>query len=52
MKKCGLRAQSIQALIIKSQIIKDNHIRMIEGAAGQDTLFFQELMIHSKKYKL
>ncbi|MCY1047990.1 glycosyltransferase family A protein [Mammaliicoccus sciuri] len=49
MKKCGLRAQSIQALIIKSQIIKDNHIRMIEGAAGQDTLFFQELMIHSKK---
>ena len=21
---------------------------MIEGAAGQDTLFFQELMIHSK----
>lgn len=51
MKKCGLRAQSIQALIIKADIIKDNNIKMIEGAAGQDTLFFQELMIHSNKVK-
>ncbi|WP_088368991.1 glycosyltransferase [Mammaliicoccus fleurettii] len=51
MKKCGLRAQSIQALVIKSAIIKDNNIQMIEGAAGQDTLFFQELMINSKKVK-
>ncbi len=51
MKKCGLRAQSIQALVIKSNIIKDNEIQMIEGAAGQDTLFFQELMINSKKVK-
>ncbi|WP_323702798.1 glycosyltransferase [Mammaliicoccus sp. Dog046] len=49
MKKCGLRAQSIQALVIKSEIIKGNNIKMVEGAAGQDTLFFQELMINSKK---
>nr|WP_263313760.1 glycosyltransferase [Mammaliicoccus sp. Marseille-Q6498] len=51
MKVCGLRAQSIQALIIKASVIKDNQIKMTEGAAGQDTLFFQELMIHSKKVK-
>ncbi|MCE4955684.1 glycosyltransferase [Macrococcus caseolyticus] len=49
MKESGLRAQSIQALIIKKSIIKDNQIKMVEGAAGQDTMFFQELMLYSKK---
>ncbi|UOB21216.1 glycosyltransferase [Macrococcus armenti] len=48
MKQSGLRAQSIQALLIKSEIIKDNNIKMIEGAAGQDTMFFQELMLNSR----
>lgn len=49
MEVSGLRAQSIQALIIKSHIIKDNNIRMVEGAAGQDTMFFQELMLASRQ---
>ncbi len=49
MKASGLRAQSIQALIVKSHIIKDHQIRMVEGAAGQDTMFFQELMLASRK---
>ena len=47
MEASGLRAQSIQALIVKKEIIEKNDIRMIEGAAGQDTMFFQELMLHS-----
>lgn len=46
LKNSGLRAQSIQAMIIKREVLIDNDIRMVEGAAGQDTLFFQEVMLH------
>ncbi|CAM2892826.1 glycosyltransferase [Salinicoccus roseus] len=49
MKNSGLRAQSIQAVVIKTDIVQDNAIRMVEGAAGQDTVFFQELMLNSGK---
>ncbi|MXQ50934.1 glycosyltransferase [Salinicoccus hispanicus] len=49
MKHSGLRAQSIQAVIIKTEVVQKNDIRMVEGAAGQDTMFFQELMLHSNK---
>lgn len=48
LKRSGLRAQSIQAMIIKKDVIKNNNIRMVEGAAGQDTLFFQEVMLAAK----
>lgn len=44
----GLRAHSIQALIIKSSIVQENNLKMVEGAAGQDTMFFQELLLNSK----
>lgn len=47
----NLRAHSIQALIVKLDIIKNNNLRMIEGAAGQDTMFFQELLLYSNKFK-
>lgn len=47
MKESGLRAQSIQAVIIKTEIVRKNNIRMVEGAAGQDTVFFQELILNS-----
>ena len=46
-----MKAQSIQALIVKKEIIKNNNLKMVEGATGQDTLFFQELLLHSKKVK-
>ncbi|MDE9960506.1 glycosyltransferase [Staphylococcus pseudintermedius] len=49
LKNAGLRAQSIQALMVKANVIKNNNIKMVEGAAGQDTVFFQELMLYSKK---
>ncbi|WP_232059930.1 glycosyltransferase family 2 protein [Mammaliicoccus vitulinus] len=49
LKNSGLRSQSIQAMIVKKNIIKENSIHMIEGAAGQDTLFFHEILLSSKK---
>ncbi|ULG72684.1 glycosyltransferase [Macrococcus brunensis] len=52
MERCGLRAQSIQALVVKSDIIKKNNLRMVEGAAGQDTMFFQELVLNSRQVLL
>ena len=48
----NLRAQSIQALIVKKNIIVKNNLKMVENAGGQDTLFFQQLMLSSKKAKV
>ncbi|WP_020006185.1 glycosyltransferase [Salinicoccus albus] len=44
--RAALRVQSIQALIVKKSVIIDNDIIMVEGAAGQDTMFFQELVLN------
>ncbi|WP_158462221.1 glycosyltransferase [Salinicoccus halodurans] len=49
--KANLRAHSIQALIVKSDIVKNNSLKMVEGAAGQDTMFFQDLLLHCYKFK-
>lgn len=48
----NLGVQSIQALVVKKSIIDNNHLTMIEGAAGQDTLFFQELLLKCEKSKV
>lgn len=48
----NLSVQSIQALIVKKDIITTNKISMIEGAAGQDTLFFQELLLKCNMLKV
>jgi glycosyltransferase involved in cell wall biosynthesis len=45
------KAMSIQALVLKRELIEENSLKMVEGAIGQDTLFFQELMLNSKKVK-
>lgn len=50
--KTNLTVQSIQGLIVKKNIIIDNNINMVEGAAGQDTLYFQELLLNCKKVKV
>lgn len=52
LKMTKLRAQSIQALIVKREIIQKNQLKMIEKAGGQDTLFFYELLIHAQKSKV
>src|SRR5699024_513666 len=44
--RASMRVQSIQALIVKKSVIVDNDITMVEGAAGQDTMFFQELVLN------
>ncbi|WP_110927048.1 glycosyltransferase [Bacillus massiliglaciei] len=49
LRKTDLRAQSIQAVIVKKEIIQKNNLKMIENAGGQDTLFFYELLLHAKK---
>src|SRR5699024_5014713 len=43
-----MKVKSIQELIKKKNIILDNDIIMVEGAAGQDTMFFQELVLNCK----
>lgn len=48
----NLSVQSIQALIVKKDIITTSKISMIEGAAGQDTLFFQELLLKCSRLKV
>lgn len=48
----NLTVQSIQALIVKKNILKNNNLRMVEGAAGQDTLFFQELFLKCNKVRI
>lgn len=48
----NLSVQSIQALIVKKEIIDVNNLKMIEGAAGQDTLFFQELLLKCRNVKV
>ncbi|MGN7179004.1 hypothetical protein BK139_01815 [Paenibacillus sp. FSL R5-0490] len=47
-----LKTHSIQALIIKKEVILRNNLRMIEGAGGQDSLFFLELLLHCNKLKV
>lgn len=46
------KAMSIQALIAKRDIIVNNDLQMVEGAVGQDTIFFQELLLHANKSKV
>ncbi|RIW31882.1 glycosyltransferase [Bacillus salacetis] len=47
-----LKAQSIQALIVRKSVVRSNNLKMVEEAAGQDTLFFQELLLYSNKVKV
>ncbi|WOH37517.1 glycosyltransferase [Thalassotalea fonticola] len=40
--------QSTQALMLKKCLLTDNDIDMVHGAVGEDTLFYHELLLHSK----
>lgn len=46
------KPMSIQALVVRRQIIEENKIKMPIGAAGQDSMFFHELMLNSQKVKV
>lgn len=52
LKRSFLKAQSIQAMIVRKNIIDNNNIKMVEGAIGQDTIYYQELLLHSNKVKV
>ncbi len=45
----NFKTNSIQACVIKRQFVLDNKIINPVGAAGQDSFFFQEMMINAKK---
>ena len=45
LERNNLRAMSIQALVVKKSVIASNQITMVEGAIGQDTVFFLELLL-------
>ncbi|WP_416729818.1 glycosyltransferase [Fictibacillus sp. JL2B1089] len=47
----SFKAMSIQALMVKKEVIEHNSLIMPEGAAGQDTVFFHELLLNSNKVK-
>ena len=50
--KTVFKAMSIQALILKRELIANHSLTMVEGAVGQDTLFFQELLLNSNRVKV
>src|SRR5699024_616136 len=47
-----LTVQSIQAFIVKKSILIDSDLTMVEGAAGQDTLFYQQLFLLCNRVKI
>ena len=46
LERNNLRAMSIQALVVRKSVVVDNDLRMVEGAIGQDTVFFLELLMN------
>ena len=51
MLDTSFKAMSIQALVLKKDLVTKNGLKMVERAIGQDTLFFQELMMNAKRIK-
>ncbi|MFC4661440.1 glycosyltransferase [Oceanobacillus aidingensis] len=51
MLDTSFKAMSIQALVMKKELVINNNLKMVEGAIGQDTLFFQELLMNSRQAK-
>lgn len=46
------KAQSIQALMVKKEIIVKNNLKMVEKAVGEDTLFFHQLIANANNFKV
>ena len=43
---------SIQAMVIRTKLIRDNHLEQVPGAAGQDTLFSWQLFQAARKIQI
>jgi len=44
--------QSIQALVARREFLLEHRLEMVVGAVGQDSLFFQEMMLAAKRVLL
>jgi glycosyltransferase involved in cell wall biosynthesis len=52
LKQTFFKAQSIQALMVKKDLLILNNLKMIPGAIGEDTLFYFQLITNAKKFKV
>ncbi|MFI3226600.1 MAG: glycosyltransferase [Clostridia bacterium] len=50
--KSNFFAMRIQAMIVKKSIVTQNNILQVVGAAGEDTLFCWELLMHSNNIQI
>ena len=48
----NLKPMHLTSLIIKKDLILNNKLTMLEGAFGEDTLFYHELVLNAKRIKL
>ncbi|GAA4927724.1 glycosyltransferase family 2 protein [Nesterenkonia rhizosphaerae] len=44
LRRTGFRPTSIEAMVVRTQWLKEQKLRQVEGAAGQDTLFFLQVL--------
>lgn len=47
----NISTHSIQTMIIKKDVITSNALKMVDNAAGEDTIFFQELIMNASRIK-
>ena len=52
LERNNLRSMSIQAIVVRRSVVVDNQIKMVEGAIGQDTVFFLELLLSAGSMKV
>ncbi|MDI3410724.1 hypothetical protein QKW52_12170 [Bacillus sonorensis] len=52
LKKTYFKAMSIQALVANRKWLEGSGIKMVEGAIGEDTLVFHEMVLSSKAFKV
>lgn len=50
--KANFISASIQAMVIRTELIRANHLEQVPGAAGQDTLFSWQLLHNAKRIRL
>ena len=50
--KTNLKPMHIMSLVVKKEVILKNNLTMIEGAFGEDTLFYHEIVLNAKRIKL
>jgi len=52
LTETNLKPMHIMSLVVKKEVILKNNLTMIEGAFGEDTLFYHELVLNAKQIKL